>query len=222
MISQTAVADDRGRASACAKAVDANTNRGVGISITVKIPNACGWCGVGRRRSGKPSGARTMPPNPSMPRPNACAVSASLLRHKRRSRLRLGRRVVTQQEFFRQLPCAIGRGATNRFRSRAAARHATVARVAVRPWAGWSIVNASGYAVALSKAAAHASRSTRPHARGGPDSNTTQPTRCRHGRRPRDQARRPRRSAVDSLARQAAYLGTEWFDSVFAPQESQA
>jgi hypothetical protein len=42
MISQTIVADDRGRAFACAKAVDASTNRGVGISVTAKIPNACG------------------------------------------------------------------------------------------------------------------------------------------------------------------------------------
>lgn len=222
MISQTAVADDRGRASACAKAVDASTSRGVGISITVKIPNACGWCGVGRRRNGRPSGVRTRPSNYSMPKPNACAVSVSLLRHKRRSRLRLGRRVVTQQKFFRRLPCATGQGVMSRFRRRAAARHATVAPLVVRPLAGCLIVNASGSAVALSKAGAPASGSTRPHARGGPVSNATQPTRCRHGRRPRDQAHRPRRSAVDSLARQAAYLGTEWFDSVFAPQESQA
>jgi hypothetical protein len=136
MISQTAVADDRGSDSACAKAVDASTNLGVGISITAKIPNACGWCGVGRRRSGRPSAARTRPPNHSMPRPNACAVSAPLLCHKRRSRLRLGRRVVTQQKFFRQLPCATGRGAMSRLRSRAAARHATAAPRAVRPFAG--------------------------------------------------------------------------------------
>jgi len=67
MISQTAVADDRGRASACAKVVDASTSRGVGISVTAKIPNACGWCGVGRRRSGRPNGAKTRPPKPSMP-----------------------------------------------------------------------------------------------------------------------------------------------------------
>ena len=136
MISQTAVADDRGRESACAKAVDASTNLGVGISITAKIPNACGWCGVGRRRSGRPNDGRTMRPKPSTPRPNVRAVSASLLRHKRRSRLRLGRRVVTQQEFFRQLPCATGRGAMSRLRSRAAARHATAAPRAVRPFAG--------------------------------------------------------------------------------------
>jgi hypothetical protein len=136
MISQTAVADDRGRAFACAKAVDASTNRGVGISITAKIPNACGWCGVGRRRSGRPSGVRTRPSNHGMPRPNACAVSVSLLRHKRRSRLRLRQRVVTQQKFFRRLPCVIGRGAMSRFRSRAATRHATAAPRVVRPFAG--------------------------------------------------------------------------------------
>ena len=222
MISRTAVADDRGCASACAKAVDASTSRGVGISITAKIPNASGWCGGGRRRSGRPSGARTRPPNHSMPRPNACAVSAPPLCHKNQSRRTLGRRVVTQQKFFRRLPCATGQGAMNHPRSRAAARRATAAPLAVRPLAGCSIVNASGDAVALSKAAAHARRSTRPHAHGGPDSNTTQPRRCRHGHRPRDQAHRPRRSAVDRLARQAPYLGTEWFDSVFAPQEFQA
>jgi hypothetical protein len=160
---------------------------------------------------------------PSTPRPNVRAVSASPLRHKRRSRLRLRRRVVTQQTFFRRLPCATGQGAMNHPRSRAAARRATAAPLAVRPLAGCSIVNASGDAVALSKAAAHARRSTRPHARGGPDSNPTPPTRCRHGRHPRDQAHRPRRSAVDRLAQQAPYLGTEWwFDPVFAAQEFQA
>ena len=134
MISQTVVADDHGRASACAKAVDASTNRGVGISITAKIPNACGWCGVGRRRSGRPNGARTRPPNPSMPRPNVRAVSASLLHHKRRSPLRLRQSVVTQQKFFRRLPCATGRGAMSPFRSRAATRRATAAPRAVRPF----------------------------------------------------------------------------------------
>ena len=136
MISQIAVADDRGRASACAKAVDASTSRGVQTSVTAKIPNACVWSGAGRRRSGRPSGARMRPPNQSMPRPNVRAVSAPPLRHKLQSRLRLGRRVVTQQEFFRRLPCATDRGAMSRLRSRAAARHATVARRAVRPFAG--------------------------------------------------------------------------------------
>lgn len=140
MISQNAAAipvrDDRGRASACAKAVDAGTNLGVGISITAKIPNACGWCGAGRRRSGRPSGARMRPPNPSMPRPNVCAVSAPHLCHKRRSLPRLRRRVVTQQKFFRRLLCATGRGAMCRLRSRAATRRATAAPRAVRPCAG--------------------------------------------------------------------------------------
>ncbi len=45
MISQSAAAvpvrDDRGRGSACAKAVDASTSRGVGTSVTARIPNAC-------------------------------------------------------------------------------------------------------------------------------------------------------------------------------------
>lgn len=136
MISQTVVADDRGRGSACAKAVDASTNRGVGISITARILNACGWCGVGRRRSGRPSGARMRPPNQSMPRPNVRAVSAPPLRHKRQIRLRLRRRVVTQQKYFRRLRCATGRVAMNRLRSWAAARHATAAPLAVRPFAG--------------------------------------------------------------------------------------
>jgi hypothetical protein len=177
MISQTVVADDHGRASACAKVVDASTNLGVGISITAKMPNACGWCGVGRRRSGRPSGVRTRPPNPSMPRRNACAVSASLLHHKRPSRLRLWRRVVTQQEFFRQLRCATGRGVMSRLRSWAAARDATAAPRAVRPFAGSWIANASGNSVALSEAAAHASRSTRPPARDAANSNPTPSTR---------------------------------------------
>lgn len=177
MISQTAVADDRGRASACAKAVDASTNRGVGISITARILNACGWCGVGRRRSGRPSGVRMRPPKLSMPRLNVRAVSASPLRHKRRSRLRLRRRVVTQQKYFRRLRCATGRVAMSRLRSRAAARHTTAAPRAVRPFAGSWIANASGSSVALSAAGSHASRSTRLPERGGPDSNSIQPAR---------------------------------------------
>jgi len=222
MISQSVVADDRGRESACAKAVEASTNLGVGISITAKIPNACGWCGVGRRRSGRPNDGRTMRPKPSTPRPNVRAVSASLLRHKRRSRLRLGRRVVTQQEFFRQLPCATGRGAMSRLLSRVAARHASAAPRAVRPFAGSWIANASGSSVALSDAAAHASRSIRPPARDAANSNPTPSTRRPRRRRFSDPEHNPRRSAVDSRAQQALYLGTEWFDSVSAPQESHA
>ena len=102
------------RASACAKAVDASTSRGVGTSVTARIPNACVWSGAGRRRGGRPSGARTRQSKPSMPRQNVCAVSAPPLRHNRRSHLRLRRRVVTQQKFFRRLRCATGRGAMNR------------------------------------------------------------------------------------------------------------
>ena len=140
IVSQSAAAvpvrDDRGRASACARAVDASTNRGARISITAKILNACAWCGVGRRRSDRPSGARTRRPNCSMPRPNVCAVSAPHLRHKRRSRPRLRRRVVTQQKYFRRRPCATGRGAMSRLRSRVATRRATAAPRAARPCAG--------------------------------------------------------------------------------------
>ena len=84
MISQTAAAvlpHDRGRGSACARAVDASTSHGVGISVTARTPNACGWSGAGRRRSGRPSGVRTRRPKPSTPRPNVRAVSVPSLRH---------------------------------------------------------------------------------------------------------------------------------------------
>src|SRR5208337_389597 len=89
MIGQIAVADDRERASACAKAVDASINHGVGTSATARIPNACVWSGAGKRRSGKPNGVRTMPPKPSMPRQNVRAVSAPTRRHNRHSLLRM-------------------------------------------------------------------------------------------------------------------------------------
>ena len=98
----------------------------------------------------------------------------------------LRRRVVTQQKFFRPLPCATGRGAMSRLRSRAAARHATAAPPAVRPFAGSWIANASGSSVALSEAAGHASRSTRPPGRGVADSNPTPSARQPHRRRLRD------------------------------------
>jgi hypothetical protein len=203
MISQTANADDRGRASACAKAVDASTSRGVGISITAKIPNACVWSGAGRRPSGRPNGASMMPPKPSMPRPNVGAVSAPHLHHKRRSPLRLRRRVVTQQKFFRRLPCATGQGAMSRLRSRAATRHATAAPPAVRRFAKCGIVNASGGCVALSEASGYASASTRLPERGAATSNPTPSAPQQHPRRLRDRAHRPRRSAVHSPAQQA-------------------
>jgi len=203
MISQTAVADDHERASASAKAVDACTNRGVGTSGTAKIPNAYGSCGVGRQRSGRPNGARTRPPNPSTPRLNERAVSATHLRHKSQSRRMLGRRVVTQQIFFRQLPCAIGRGAMSRLRSRAVTRRVTAAARVARPFAGWWIANVSGNSVALSEAGRHANASTRQPARGVRESNTTEPGQRHHSHRPSDPTHRPRRSADDSLAQQA-------------------
>ncbi len=105
---------------------------------------------------------------------------------KRRSRLRLGRRVVTQQKFFRRRRCVIGRGAMSRLRSRAAARHATAAMRAVRRFAAYVIVNASGCCVARSEAAARASRSTRPPARDAANSNPKPSTRRRHRRRLHD------------------------------------
>ena len=197
--------DDRGRGSACAKAVDASTSRGVGTSVTARTPNACVWSGAGRRRSGRPNGVRTMRPKPSTPRPNVRAVSAPHLRPNPRRLPRLRRRVVTQQKFFRRLPCAIGRGAMNRPRSRAATRHATAAPPAVRRFAGCWIANASGsargtfrgrrareqeYQAARARRRARATRHRQRDATTGAAFVTS--------------AHRPRRSAVDGLARQAA------------------
>ena len=114
MIIQTAAAvpvgDDRGRGSACAKAVGVNTSRGVGTSVTAKMPNACVCCGAGKGHDGKPGGARTMRSKPSTPRPNARAVSVPHLRPNQPILLKLRRRVVTQQKCFRRCPCALGLG----------------------------------------------------------------------------------------------------------------
>jgi len=207
MIIQSAAAlpvrDDRGRGCACAKAVDASTNRDARTSVTARSPNVCVCCGAGRRRGGRPNGVRTMRSKPSMPRPNVRAVSAPHLRPKLQRPLRLRRRVVTQQKFFRRLPCATGRGAMSRLGSWAAIRRATAAPPAARPFAGCGIANASGGAAALSRAAARVTGSTRPPARGVADSNPTSSARGPHGRRLRDPTPRPRRSAVDSRARQA-------------------
>jgi hypothetical protein len=203
MISQNANADDRGRASVCAKAVDASTSHDPGTSVIAKTPNACVWSGAGKRRSGRPNGVRTMPLKPSMPRQNVRAVSAPHLRHKRRRLVRLWRRVVTQQKFFHRLLCATGRGAMNRLRSRATTRHAIAVRPAGRRFAGCVIANASGGSVALSEAGMHACGNTRPLAHGVAKSNATEPEQRHHRRRPRDPAHRLRRSAVDSFVRQA-------------------
>lgn len=94
------VRDDRGRGSACAKAADVSTSRGVGTSVTAKTPNAGGWSGAGRRRGGRPDGARTRPPKPNTPRPNVRAVSAARLRRKHRRTLPLRLRVVTSKNYF--------------------------------------------------------------------------------------------------------------------------
>jgi hypothetical protein len=200
MISQTVAAvtvrDGRGRGSACAEAVAASTSRGVGTSVTARTPNACAWSGAGWRRGGRPSGVRTMRPKPSTPRSNVRAGDASHLRRKHRRSPNLRRRVVTQQTFCCRRPCATGQGAMNRPRSRVATRHATAAPPAVRRFAGCWIVNVSGVYAALSRAAAHATRSTRQPVRDAAPTSTTQPARHHHGRRPRDQAHRPRRSAV--------------------------
>ena len=158
------VRDDRGRGCACAKAVDASTSRGVGTSVTARTPNACAWSGAGRRPSGRPNGVRTMRSKSSTPRRNVRAVDASHLRRNHRKPRSLRRRVVTQQKFFCRLPLCDRPGCHEPPRSRAATRHATAAPPAARRFAGCWIVNASGGCVALSRAAAHASRSTRPPA----------------------------------------------------------
>lgn len=104
IISQTAgavpVRDDRGRGSACAKAVAGSTSRGVGTSVTARTPNACAWSGAGWRRGGRPNGVRMMPPKPRTPRSNVRAVGVLPLRRKHRTPPRLRWRVVTQQKLF--------------------------------------------------------------------------------------------------------------------------
>jgi hypothetical protein len=97
---------------------------------------------------------------------------------------------------FFQLFCATGQDAMSRPPSRVASQRASAAGPVARRFAGSRIANASGYAVELSKAARPASASTLPPARGGPNSNSTPPTRRHRGRRPRDRATRSRRSAV--------------------------
>jgi hypothetical protein len=170
MIRQTAalvaVRDGRGRGSACAKVVAAATSRCVGTSVTARMPNACVWSAAGWRRGGRPGGARTMRPKPSMPRHNVRAVAAPPPRRNHRRSQKLRRRVVTQQTFFRRLLCATGPAAMSHLRSRAAPRHATAAPPAVWRFAGYSIANASGCGAARFKAAASASGTTRPPARG--------------------------------------------------------
>jgi len=114
MISQTAVAADRGREFVCAKGVDKSTSRGVGISVIVKTPNACVWCGAGRQRGGKPNGVSRKRLKPSMPRQNVPAVNAAHFCLKLRRLQRLLQRVVTQQKIYRRRRCALGQAVMNR------------------------------------------------------------------------------------------------------------
>ena len=104
MIAQTAARvparDDRGRGSACAKAVAVSTSRGAGISVTARIPNASTWSDAGWRRGGKLNGVKTMRSKPSTPRHSVRAASVPHLRRKPRRSVRLLRRVVTRQIFF--------------------------------------------------------------------------------------------------------------------------
>jgi hypothetical protein len=107
MIVQTAaevpVRDDRGHEFACAKAAGAGISQSAGISVTARTRNACAWSGAGRRRGGKPNGAKKIRSKPSMPRRNVRAVVVPSLCHNPRTILKLRMRVVTQQKEFCQL-----------------------------------------------------------------------------------------------------------------------
>jgi hypothetical protein len=105
MIRQTAVAADRGRGCACARAVGVRTSRGAGTSVTARTPNACARSGAGRRRSGRPGGAWMRRSKPSKPRLSVRAVSALHLRRNPPSPSKLRQRVVTQQKFFAHFLC---------------------------------------------------------------------------------------------------------------------
>jgi hypothetical protein len=167
--------DDRGRGSACARAVDANISRAVGTSAIARIPSAYAWCGAGRRRSGRRDGGRMKRSKPSTPRPSGRAVSVPQLRRNHLKLRKLRQRVVTQQKFFCRLSCAIGRDVTMRRRSRDVTRHVTAATPAVRRFAGCWIANASGSCVALSVPAFNASKSIRPLAPAVAPNNTAPP-----------------------------------------------
>jgi hypothetical protein len=133
IISQRAAAvGDQGRGCACAWAVGASTRPGAGTSVTVRTPNACGWCGAGRRPSGRPNDARKWRSRPGMPRLRRRAVGVLHLRHNPRKNPKLRQRVVTQQKFFQRLPSVSGRGVTNHPASRAATRPSIAVSPAAR------------------------------------------------------------------------------------------
>jgi hypothetical protein len=198
-ISQTAAADDRGRGFVYAKAVDKNSSRAAGTSVTARIPSACARCAAGKRPSGRHNGVPTTRSKPSTPPPNVRAASVPLRSNHPRL-LKLRRRVVTQQKFFCRSRAATGRGAANRPPSRAATRQATAAAPAARRFIVSWIVNASGGSVAPSRAAAPASANTRRrgHAAAAKQRTWTGGRCPSHRRRNRDP--RPRRSAVAGLS----------------------
>jgi hypothetical protein len=92
--------DDRGRGSACAKAVAASTSLGAGTNATASSRNACGRSASGRRQDGRPSIARPPRPRSDTPRPRKRAVSESSPRPRPLRIPNLHRRVVTQQKLF--------------------------------------------------------------------------------------------------------------------------
>jgi len=192
IISQTAaVVGDHVRGFVCAKAVDAGTRRSVGTSVIVRIPSACVWCGAGRLPNARPSVAKTRRPKLSMPRPSKRAADEPHLRHNPLTKPKLRLRVVTQQQFFRRLPFAIGPAVIRRPPSRAATRPSIAVGPVVRRFTGCSIVSVSGCSAALFRAAALASGSTRPPACGGAVSHALRAARLRPQRRQRKPLHRP-------------------------------
>jgi hypothetical protein len=99
-------------------------------------------------------------------------------------------------EFFFDYPCAPGRGATNGRCRRSATRDATAALPAVRRFAMFWIVNASGGLAERCVAVANALLSIRQRAGNGPGVQAMGPVRHRRRRLRSDAARGPRRSST--------------------------
>jgi len=219
-ISQAAAADDRGRGFVCAKAVDKNSSRDAGTSVTARIPNACARCAAGKRPSVRRNGVSTKRSKPSTPPPNVRTAGVPPLRPNHPRLLKLRRRVVTQQEFFYRGRCASGRGVTNRPPSRAATRQPTAAAPAARRFTVSWIANASGGSVARSRAAAPASANTRPlaHAAAANPLTWTARRHPSHCRRNRD----PGRAGPPSLAWHHTPPNVGPRVRFVSPQESQA
>ena len=92
-----AVVGGRDRGNACVRGADADTRPGVGTSATAKIPNACGWSGVGRPLGARPSGVRRRRLKPDTPRISGRGGGVPSPRHNPRKNLTFERRVVTQK-----------------------------------------------------------------------------------------------------------------------------